>query len=401
MGKTFDWSLFVAALLLSIIGVVLIYAATYYSPLPGTKALFLKQLIWLGIGLAICLGIYFTPLKIHEAFSFVYYFSIFVILLILLATSSGAAARWFRLGGFNIQPSELAKFAVVLAVSRYIAFRKIKPGDLSWVFVILILISVPAALILFQPDLGSSLVFFAIFIAMLFWSGLPLTKIILILSPIISLICAFHWFSWAVFFFLLLVLVFVSRLRISQGSFFVAVNLAVGMITPIMWNKLHDYQKMRIISFLDPGQDPRGAGYQIIQSKIAVGAGGLFGQGFLQGTQTKLNFLPEQHTDFIFSVLAEQFGFAGCLIVLILFAWIIYKGFAIALKARNQFYSYAACGLTAVLVFQAIINIGMTIGLMPVTGLPLPFMSYGGSSMVFFWASIGLLLTINRNWQEY
>jgi rod shape determining protein RodA len=256
-------------------------------------------------------------------------------------------------------------------------------------------------LILIQPDLGSSLVFFAIFMAMLFWSGIPLGKIVLIVSPLISILCAFHWISWALFFFLLLVLVFVSRLSVGQGSFFVGVNLAVGMITPIMWNKLHDYQKMRIISFIDPGQDPRGAGYQIIQSKIAVGAGGLFGQGFLQGTQTKLNFLPEQHTDFIFSVLAEQFGFIGCLVTLILFAWIFYRGFAIAMKARNQFYSYAACGVTAVIVFQVIINIGMTVGLMPVTGLPLPFMSYGGSSLVFFWAVIGLLLAVNRDWQEY
>jgi rod shape determining protein RodA len=401
MGKTFDWSLFLSALLLSVIGILLIYAATHFSSTPATRGIYLKQTIWLLIGLAVCLIIYFMPLKVHEAFSFVYYLVAIMILLALLATSSGATARWFRLGGVNIQPAELAKFAVVLAISRYLAFRRIKPGDLMWVFMVILLISIPAALILIQPDLGSSLVFFAIFIAMLFWSGMPVNRIILILSPIISVICAFHWISWAIFFFLLLALVFLSRLRVLQGTFFVTANLAVGMITPIMWNKLHDYQKMRIMTFIDPSKDPRGAGYQIIQSKIAVGAGGLFGQGFLQGTQTRLNFLPEQHTDFIFSVLAEQFGFIGCLIVLILFAWIIYRGLAIAVKARNQFYSYAACGLTAVFIFQVIINIGMTVGLMPVTGLPLPLMSYGGSSMIFFWASIGFLLAVNRDWQEY
>jgi len=401
MGKTFDWSLFIAALLLSVIGILMINAATYYSGSAATKSLYLKQLIWLGAGLVVCFGIYFIPLRFHEAFSFVYYFITIILLLALMVFSKGGASRWFHLGGFNIQPAELAKFAVVLALARYLAFQKVKPGELLWVFMIILIIAVPAGLILIQPDLGSSLVFFAIFIAMLFWSGIPLRKIVLIVSPIISILCAFHWISWALFFFLLLVLVFVSRLSVGQGSFFVGVNLAVGMITPIMWNKLHDYQKLRIISFIDPGQDPRGAGYQIIQSKIAVGAGGLFGQGFLQGTQTKLNFLPEQHTDFIFSVLAEQFGFIGCLVALILFAWIFYRGFAIALKARNQFYSYAACGVTAVIVFQVIINIGMTVGLMPVTGLPLPFMSYGGSSLVFFWAAIGLLLAVNRDWQEY
>jgi rod shape determining protein RodA len=267
MGKTFDLSLFIPALMLSVIGILLINAATYYSTSPATQSLYLKQLIWLGMGLAVCVAIYLIPLRFHEAFSFVYYFIVIV----------------------------------------YLAFQKVRPGDLLWIFMIIFIIAVPAVLILVQPDLGSSLVFFAIFIAMLFWSGIPLRKIILIISPIISIICALHWLSWAVFFFLMLVLVFFSRLNVAQGSFFVSVNLAVGMITPIMWNNLHDYQKMRIISFLDPGQDPRGAGYQIIQSKIAVGAGGLFGQGFLQGTQTKLNFLPEQHTDFIFSVLAEQF----------------------------------------------------------------------------------------------
>jgi rod shape determining protein RodA len=401
MGKTFDLSLFIPALMLSVIGILLINAATYYSTSPATQSLYLKQLIWLGMGLAVCVAIYLIPLRFHEAFSFVYYFIVIVLLAVLIIASTGGASRWFRLGGFNIQPAELAKFAVVLAVSRYLAFQKVRPGDLLWVFMIIFIIAVPAVLILVQPDLGSSLVFFAIFIAMLFWSGIPLRKIILIISPIISIICAFHWLSWALFFFLMLILVFFSRLNVAQGSFFVSVNLAVGMITPIMWNKLHDYQKMRIISFLDPGQDPRGAGYQIIQSKIAVGAGGLFGQGFLQGTQTKLNFLPEQHTDFIFSVLAEQFGFIGCLITMILFTWIFYRGFAIALKSRNQFYSYAACGITAVMVFQVIINIGMTVGLMPVTGLPLPFISYGGSSLVFFWAVIGFLLAVNRDWQEY
>lgn len=401
MGKTFDLSLFIPALLLSVTGILLIYAATYYSSSPATRTLYLKQLIWLGIGLAVCFLIYFVPLKLHEAFSFLYYFAVIGALLALFVTSKTGASRWFHLGGFNVQPSELAKLAVVMAVSRYLAFKNIKSGDLFWVFTMIIIIAVPAGLILIQPDLGSSLVFFAIFIAMLFWTGLPLRKIILIISPLISLVCAFHWVSWALFFFLLLVLIYASRLNIYQGSFFVTVDLAVGMITPIMWNKLHDYQKMRIITFLDPGQDPRGAGYQIIQSKIAVGAGGLFGQGFLQGSQTKLDFLPEQHTDFIFSVLGEQFGFVGCLLVLMLFAWIFYRGFAISLKARNQFYSYAACGLTAVIVFQVLINIGMTVGLMPVTGLPLPFLSYGGSSMVFFWAVIGFLLAVNRDWQEY
>ncbi len=401
MNKTFDLKIFLPAVLLSLIGVGLIYAATYYSGSEAAKNLFYRQFIWHGLGLAVCLAVYSIPLKFHEAFAFLYYFAAAVLLIVVLFMSRGSTSRWLHFGSFNIQPAEIAKMAAILALARFMSFRKTKHDDLNWVLAALIIMGVPALLTLVQPDLGSSLVFFAVFVAILFWSGLSVPQIILVISPVISVISAFHWITWGIFFFLLILLIFFSKLRFLQGAFFLSINLAVGMITPVLWNQLHDYQKMRIITFLDPGQDPRGAGYQIIQSKIAVGAGGFFGQGFLKGIQTKLDFLPEQHTDFIFSVLAEQFGFLGCMVVIALFFWLFYRGFSVALKARNQFYSYAACGMTAVLVFQVMINIGMTIGLMPVTGLPLPFLSYGGSSLIFFWACIGFLLAFNRDWQEY
>jgi len=401
MGRGFSRGIFIPALALSVIGLISIYAAVYFSPVPSEHALVTKQIIWLILGIGVAYAIYRFPLRFHEAFSFFYYGLSIVLLLLLLATSSEVAERWFRLGFFSFQPAELAKVAVVLALARFLAFRKLDYDAFGWVFMMLAIAGIPAALVLIQPDLGSSLVFFALYLGILIWSGLPLNRVLLMITPIISMIAAIHWVSWAIFFGLLLILIFLSRLTLLQGFFFFIVNLLFGMITPLLWNKLHGYQKLRIIIFLDPGQDPRGAGYQIIQSKIAVGAGGIFGQGFLKGSQTKLNFLPEQHTDFIFSVLSEQFGLMGGLIVVGLFAWLFYKGFSVAFKARSQFYSYTACGLTAILVFQVLLNIGMTIGLMPVTGLPLPFVSYGGSSLLFFWAIIGFLLAINRDWQEY
>ncbi|MEE9555112.1 MAG: rod shape-determining protein RodA [candidate division Zixibacteria bacterium] len=401
MNKTFDMSIFLPAFLLSALSVVLIYAATFYSASPVLKMIYQKQVIWFGLGLVVCAIIYFIPLRFHEAFAYVYYGLACVLLVFLLLYSKGSSSRWISLGFFNVQPAELAKLAVVFSLARFLGFSKLKLDEFRWVFAVLAIIALPAGLILIQPDLGSSLVFFAIFIALIIWSGLSPGRILMVVTPVIGIISAFHWLSWAIFIFLLLVLIFVTRLRLWQGVFFFLANLIGGMITPVMWNNLHTYQQKRIITFLDPGQDPRGAGYQIIQSKIAVGAGGFFGQGFLQGTQTKLNFLPERHTDFIFSVLAEQFGFFGSVIVIALFCIIFYRGFAVALKARNQFFGYAACGLTAVMAFQVLINIGMTIGLTPVTGLPLPFLSYGGSSLLFFWAAIGLLLAINRDWQEY
>ncbi len=401
MNRNFSLNIFLPALALSLIGVALIYSATYYSMDPSEHGLYSRQLIWLMMGIVLALFIYYLPLRLHEVFSAFYYVAAILFLLALLAISREGAQRWFRLGGVSIQPAEMAKLAAVLALSRYLAFRKINYENFSWVFTLMILAAIPAGLVLIQPDLGSSLVFFALFFGILIWSGLPLNRVLLMITPIISMIAAIHWISWAIFFLLLLLLLSLSKLRVMQGFFFFFVNLAFGMMTPLLWNKLHDYQKMRIIIFLDPGQDPKGAGYQIIQSKIAIGAGGLFGQGFLHGFQTKLNFLPEQHTDFIFSVLSEQFGLVGDIIILALFGWLFYKGFSLAYKARSQFYSYIACGFTTILVFQVLLNIGMTVGLMPVTGLPLPFLSYGGSSLLFFWAIVGFLMAINRDWQEY
>jgi rod shape determining protein RodA len=401
MNKSFDLSIFLPALALSIIGIVIIYSATYYSTEPGSHGLYIRQFLWLLLGMGVAWLIYRVPLKFHEAFAFFYYPTVIFLLAVLLITSKEIASRWIRLGGMNIQPAEPAKVAAILALARYLAFRKIKYNGFGWVFVMLIIIGVPAALVLIQPDLGSSLVFFALFFGILIWTGLPLNRILLVITPVISMVAAIHWVTWAIFFFMLLIVILTSRLRLIQGVFFFLTNLAFGMMMPLIWNKMHGYQKMRIITFLDPGQDPRGAGYQIIQSKIAVGAGGLLGQGFLHGSQTKLNFLPEQHTDFIFSVLSEQFGFVGDIIVLALFGWLFYKGFSLAYKARNQFYSYTICGFMAVLVFQVLLNIGMTVGLMPVTGLPLPFLSYGGSSLIFFWVMIGFLMAIKRDWLEY
>jgi rod shape determining protein RodA len=229
----------------------------------------------------------------------------------------------------------------------------------------------------------------------------PLLYLFLIVSPVISLICAFHWISWALFFLLLVFLLHRLRLTFVFSVGFLLLNLAFGMITPLVWNKLHHYQKQRIIIFLDPGRDPQGAGYQIIQSKVAIGSGGIAGKGFLQGSQTKLAFLPHQHTDFVFSVLGEEFGLLGEIVVLGLFALLLVKGILLAQKTRNTFAGNVVIGLVAVIGFQMLVNVGMTLGVMPVTGLPLPFVSYGGSSMLLSWSIVGLLLAINSRWYEY
>ncbi|MGB3093958.1 MAG: rod shape-determining protein RodA, partial [Candidatus Zixiibacteriota bacterium] len=309
-SKEFDLTLLVAALLLSAIGILLIYSAKLHCENLAERGIYVKQTVWVLLGLSACILTFFVPLRFYEAFSYpIWVFSILTLVLILMIGSSKmGAARWISLGGFNIQPSEFAKIAAIFPLAKYLAYSRRSVYSFRWLVTVVGIAFLPALLILKQPDLGTSLVFFAILISMLFWSGVPLFYLFLIVSPFISLICAFHWFPWALFFLILVLLLYYVRPGVVFSAGFLLLNLAFGMITPLIWNKLHHYQQQRIIVFLDPGRDPQGAGYQIIQSKVAIGSGELAGKGYLEGSQTKLAFLPHQHTDFVFSVLGEEFG---------------------------------------------------------------------------------------------
>jgi rod shape determining protein RodA len=401
--KDFDSWLFLAAFVLSLIGMFLIFSSKYYSSNPVEQNLYLKQLLWLIFGLIAAGLVFFIPLRFHEAFSYLYYLFAIVCLafLVLSGTNQFGAARWFRLGWINFQPAEFAKLAFIFACARYLSYTKRSIYSFKWLVTVALMVCIPVVLILKQPDLGTSLVFFALFLSMLFWAGVPTLFLIALVSPLLSLISGFHWFTWAFFFLGFLLLLYYLRPRLIFGAFMILLNLGVGIVTPLIWNRLHDYQKLRILTFLDPGRDPQGAGYQILQSKIAIGSGGIGGKGFLQGSQTKLAFLPMQHTDFIFTVVGEEFGLIGALVILTLFGFLIVRGILIAKKARNTFASFTALGITTIFAFQMLVNIGMVIGIMPVTGLPLPFLSYGGSSMLLSWISIGLLLAICYKWYEY
>jgi rod shape determining protein RodA len=402
-SEDFDWTLAATALILSLLGILLIYSAKHYAANVAEKGIYLKQMVWLFLGFCACAIVFFIPLRFYEVFSYLFYFAAGGMLLIILMAGSSkmGAVRWLSLGGLNLQPSEFAKIATVFALSRYLAYSKRSIYSFRWLAVVMGIALLPALLILKQPDLGTSLVFFAILIFMLFWAGVPSLYLFLIVSPFLSLICAFHWAVWALFFLILIFILYRLRLNFLLSVSFLLFNLAFGMITPLVWNRLHDYQKDRIIIFLDPGKDPQGAGYQILQSKIAIGSGGILGKGYLQGTQTKLAFLPHQHTDFVFSVLGEEFGLWGALVLLGLFGFLIIKGISIAHKTRNDFSSNVALGITGIFAFQMLVNIGMTVGFLPVTGLPLPFVSYGGSSLLSSWILVGILLAIHYRWYEY
>ena len=331
-------------------------------------------------------------------------------LVAVLAWGTGDATRWLRLGPLMLQPSELAKIATIIALARYLSDRSVERiNSFGGFFGASFLILVPAALIVRQPDLGTAASFAAPLFPMLYWAGMRKFFVFLVISPLISVICSLDllWQGSTPYVFAIFVVGstflihhFLRRLWLTISMAFI--NTSAGLLTVYFLDHfLHSYQKARIMTFFNPESDPLESGWNIIQSKIAIGSGGLTGKGLLEGTQTKHQFLPAAHTDFIFSVIGEEGGFVMALIVLSLFFFLIYRALHIASAANNAFYSLTAVGLAAMLTFHVFINIGMTIGVMPITGLPLPFLSSGGSSLLSNLLAIGLLLHIDTYRHEF
>lgn len=401
--RALDWKLIAAALLLSLIGVMMIMSAQFYAGSEYRQTFYLRQLIWLGLALILFVSIIHLPIKLYDAAAYLAYAVaiVLLILVLIIGTSRMGASRWFSFGPINLAPSDIAKLAVMLALARFFAYSKLPVASKRRLSLSMILVAVPVMLIVKQPDLGTSLVFWVLLASLWFWSGLSPWYLLLFTSPLVSLVTASHWLSWSVYFAVLLLFLFALRPGMLFGIVTVLANLAFGIVTPFLWGRLAEYQKMRILTFLDPGRDPRGAGYQIIQSKIAIGSGGILGKGYLEGSQSRLEFLPERHTDFLFSVLGEEFGLLGSLLVMLLFGFIFYRTIRIATRCRSRFASNLAFGAGTILMFQFFVNIGMTLGFMPVTGLALPFLSYGGTSLALTWTLIGLIVAADYHWQEY
>ena len=379
-------------------GVVAIYSATV-SVRDNEQNYFIRQIIWAIIGIGIMVSVSLAPLKIINQLSYGFYgFSLFLLLLVLFIGKTGQSAeRWLTFGAVNIQPSELAKLATVLAVSKYLSRKEVDVNKFKYFSITLGLILLPFFFIVRQPDLGTGLVFLALIIPIVYWAGLNWFNIFIIITPFFAMILSFNFWS-----FLFLMIIVSIILIISQKKHWILaavflLNIAVGIATPTIWNQLRPYQQKRILTFINPEKDSKGAGYQIIQSQVAIGSGGSLGKGYLKGSQTHLRFLPEQHTDFIFSVIGEEFGFLGITCVLLVFLVLILRLIHLASIIKNQFSSLAVIGIITIITFHTIVNIGMTIGMAPVTGLPLPFLSYGGSSLLTNTLMMGIVLNISRN----
>jgi rod shape determining protein RodA len=402
-----DLVFLIPILLIIISGLLAIYSSSYLVEMSRTGNLFYKQIIWVCLGLIAMLVIIFIPMRFVYALGYQLYVLSIILLVIVLFTGehSSGTSRWIRVFGFQFQPSEFAKIATIIALSKFLSESKISENNIKDMIISFMIILVPMVLIREQPDLGTSLVFAAFLLPMLFWAGLPLFSLFVIVAPFVSLI-TISLSSSKSYIFIIWLIMLTLVLYFAKKGIWVAIynymlNLSVGLSAHYLWNKLKPYQQERIKNFLNPELDPHGAGYQILQSKTAIGSGGFNGKGFLHGTQNQLRFLPQQNTDFIFSVFGEEYGFLGVVVAFGLFSIIIFHGINVASIAKNKFSSYVAIGISSVFLIHIFVNTSVTVGLLPVTGIPLPFMSYGGSAMISFLAMTGFLINISVNRFKY
>jgi rod shape determining protein RodA len=294
----------------------------------------------------------------------------------------------------GVQPAQFANLATVLMLARVLGNRREPPTTLGALWKPLAVVGIPLVLVLLQPDLGTAMVFGAALIATLYWAGTPAAVLFLLVSPVVALFLAFQ--SWLFSIYMVGLIVFLYRYRVFlwEGAMVAVANLAAGTIAVPLWESLAPYQKARFQVFLDPSVDPRGAGWNVIQSRVAIGSGGLFGKGFTEGTQKRLAFLPEQHTDFIFSVVGEETGFIGTTIVLLVLGFVLWRMVKVAERAADPFAGIVVFGIFGAWFTHIIVNVGMTVGVMPVTGIPLPFLSYGGSFLLASYLALGLVQRI-------
>ncbi|MBW4650409.1 MAG: rod shape-determining protein RodA [Kastovskya adunca ATA6-11-RM4] len=387
-----DWLLFAFVIGLSVFGGVMIRSTELNNALTDWWWHWLMSGIGLVLALWIARSRYESLLQWHWIIYGITNLSLIGVMII--GTTAKGAQRWITVGSFNIQPSEFAKLGVIITLA---ALLHTRPASTIPSFLrALAVTAVPWALVFLQPDLGTSLVFGAIVIGMLYWGNANPGWLVLMVSPLVAAILFSlflpGWFAWTA------LMAFIAWRTLPWpwlGSFGAAtVNLISGSLGLVFWGILKDYQKDRLILFLNPDKDPLGGGYHLIQSRITIGGGGLLGRGLNNGPMTQLNFVPEQHTDFIFSAVGEEFGFVGCIVLLAVFWLICLRLVMIAQNAKDNFGSLLAIGVLSMIVFQVIVNISMTIGLAPVTGIPLPWMSYGRSAMLKSFLAIGLVESV-------
>ncbi len=401
--KHFDWLLLFCWGALAVIGLIAIYSATQGPVsefLPSyIQRNFSNQLTWIFISAIAIILLQFTAPRSFQQVAFIFYgVCLFLgIITIFLGTEAGGATRWLVIGGLRIQVSEFMKLATILAVAQYLTSRRdISAEKLGPALTSVILMVIPAVIVLLQNDTGTALVMLSLIPVMLFWSGLPYGISLFIVSPaIIGYFAVLNWQWGLIVAIILTVGVFLIQRRpsLTMATFIVGLLIVIG-VQVALYQILQPYQQARIEAFINPSMDPEGAGWNVMQAKTAIGSGGVFGKGFMEGTQTQLRFLPEQWTDFIFPVIAEEFGFIGAGLVLFIFGVLLLRLLNNAGDHKHPFAQLVMVGVTGIFFMHLLINIGSATGLFPVIGLPLPFVSYGGSSFLANSIMIGICLNL-------
>ena len=398
----FDWMFIALTLALMSVGVSLVYSATIAEDASVVELFWFKQIVYFIFGSVFAAALVFVRIDWLKRAAIPCYALALVLLVVVLFFAGDVvkgAGRWIDLGIFKLQPSEFAKIAYLLTFSYWLSKHPVSLFKMKTFVVPFFLFIVPFALVLKQPDLSTALVFIAVTMVGFFFAGLTLTDMFLIVSPVLSVLFSHSQalvfeILWGLLICLVVFALFRRRLPKVLTAIILMANIFAGYASTMAWNMLEPHQQKRVNTVLDPMSDPLGDGYQVLQSLTAIGSGGLTGKGFGNGSQTNLAFLPEEHTDFIFSVLGEQFGFLGCAFVLTLYALFLWRATSISKQSSDPFVTLMVMGASTIFLFHIMVNIAMTIGLMPVTGLPLPFLSYGGSFALTCMVLVGFLLCL-------
>ena len=395
-----DKTLLVVTMLLIGLGLVTLYSAGQTDVTTSVVDAWKRQLVWLGLGVVVGALVFRISPRLLEWGTPFFYSGAIVLLLITLVVGVGAGTAagtksWISIAGVRLgQPAELAKIATILMLAKMLGERRHPPATIIEAIPLCLVAAVPFILVGLQPDLGSAIVFLSTMFIVLYWGGVKPSLLLLLASPIFSLVLAFSTISWGIWIVFLTVFLVWVRPYVLEGVGVWLINAVMGIGALGLWQQLQPYQQNRLLSFLNPEVDPRATGWHIIQSKIAIGSGGLIGEGFTAGTQKRLAFLPAQHTDFVYSVVGEEAGFVGVLITLGLFAMLILACIRIARNSSDPFSSLLAFGIAGMFATHVLVNVGMTIGIMPITGIPLPFFSYGGSFVLTCMTLVALALRV-------
>jgi len=394
-----DMMLWISVALLIVIGIMMIFSCTYSQEgREGNNPWYYTQRQMIAffaglVGLAIFAYLDYSHLK-NLTIPLYALSVIFLLIVLYRGFTVLGAQRWVSFGMISFQPSELSKLTVLISLATYLEQKRGEIKSLPDLIAPALILGIPFILIFKQPDLGTAIILFAIFTGMLIWAETSNTLLLLMITPLLSIFLKQNLYIWILYLLALFAYMRSTKLRMIDFTTIFICNVGIGYAVPKMWGMLKEYQRQRLLAFINPEVDPLGIGYHSLQAKIAVGGGGLFGKGFMHGTQTQLSFIPQQYTDFIFSAIGEELGIIGAVLVLILFAIVIYRAIMLAGEARDFYGSILAAGIAAMLAFQMFINIGMTLSILPVVGVPLPFISFGGTALIMNMCAVGILQSI-------